>query len=477
MRVSVIGAGPAGLVCADALSKAGVAVSVHEASDYVGGMSRSFKLWGQTVDVGPHRFFSSDARVNKVWLEHAGSDYVMVKRLTRIFYRGHFFHYPLQPLNALRNLGLIEALRCLLSYAGEKISPTELDGSFETWVCSRFGRRLFEIFFKTYSEKLWGIKCTELDADFAAQRIRKFSLGEAIKKAFLPKKGSHRTLVDEFAYPTGGSGMVYERMAGAVRGRGGKILLKSPVKRVIVQDKKVTGIELMDGSVEFADHVVSTMPLTKLVETLPNVPAEVREAAGKLTFRNTVIVYLEVAGKAIFPDNWIYVHSTNLGTGRITNFRNWAPQICGGSLNTILALEYWCNDDEPMWRQTDDSLVALATDEVISTKLVPGRVSILNGKLVRVPRSYPVYSRGYSEYLKPVQKYLDEIKGLSVIGRYGSFKYNNQDHSILMGILAAENITTAAEHNLWDVNSDYETYQEECRITNTGLVSCTVGAA
>ena len=471
MRISIIGAGPAGLVCADALGKTGATVSVHESSDYVGGMSRSFKLWGQTVDVGPHRFFSSDPRVNKVWLEHAGSEYVMVKRLTRIFYRGRFFHYPLQPLNALRNLGPVEASRCLLSYAREKISPTELDGSFETWVCSRFGRRLFEIFFKTYSEKLWGIKCTELDADFAAQRIRKFSLGEAIKKAFLPKQGNHRTLVDEFAYPIGGSGMVYERMAEAIRRRDGEIHLKSPVKRVLVQDRKVTGIELMDGSVEFADHVVSTMPLTKLIETLPDVPAEVRDAAGQLTFRNTIIVYLEIKGQDLFPDNWIYVHSKNLGNGRITNFRNWAPQICKDSPNTILALEYWCNDDEPMWHQSDDSLTALAGAETLSTKLVPDKAYILNGKILRVPRSYPIYRRGYSAHLKLVQKYLSSIEGLKVVGRYGAFKYNNQDHSILMGLMAAENITQNAGHDLWAVNSDYETYQEECRITETGLVA------
>lgn len=469
MRVSIIGAGPAGLVCADKLTQTGAAVSLHEASADVGGMSRSFKLWGQTVDVGPHRFFSSDPRVNKVWLEHVGSDYVMVKRLTRIFYRGRFFQYPLQPMNALRNLGPLEALRCLLNYAAEQISPTKLDGSFETWVCSRFGRRLFEVFFKTYSEKLWGIPCTELDADFAAQRIRKFSLGAAIKSAFLPQSGGHRTLVDEFAYPTGGAGMVYKRMADAVKNRGGRIHLQSPVRRVLVSEGKVTGIELLDGSVEFADQVVSTMPLTKLIETLPDVPSEVREAAKKLTFRNTIIIYLEIAGKNLFPDNWIYVHSTNLGTGRITNFRNWAPQICADSPNTIIALEYWSNDDDAIWQQSDSLLVSSAAEELLSTKLVENKASILNGKALRVARSYPVYRRGYGNLLTPIQKFLDGVRGLHVIGRYGSFKYNNQDHSILMGILAAENIAVGRRHDLWDVNSDYETYQEQSQITASGL--------
>lgn len=462
MSTIIIGAGPAGLACADRLSLNGETVVVHEAAPYVGGMARSFPLWGQTVDVGPHRFFSQDARVNQLWHEHAGADYVEVKRLTRIYYRGRFFHYPLKPFDALCKLGPTEALRCLFSYGRERLSPTALDGSFENWVCSRFGRRLFEIFFKTYSEKLWGLKCTELDSDFAAQRIRKFSLGEAIKTALFPSRGGqHRTLVDAFDYPTGGCGQVYETMAAAVRARGGEIHLSSPVRRVIVADGRVTGIERENGQVDYADHVVSTMPLTRLVATLPDVPEPVRAAAARLRFRNTIIVYLEIAGSDLFPDNWIYVHSATLRTGRITNFRNWAPQICGTSPNTILALEYWANDDDALWQMADAALIDLGTREIQQTGLL-GRPAtrILNGHVLRVPKSYPIYKTGYKNELQLIQPYLDSLKGLHVIGRYGSFKYNNQDHSILMGMLTAENNIKNHNHDLWLTNANTEKYQE-----------------
>ncbi len=476
MSTIIIGAGPAGLACADRLSLHGETVAIHEASPFVGGMARSFPLWGQIVDVGPHRFFSQDTSVNQLWHEHAGTDYVEVKRLTRIYYRGRFFHYPLKPFDALCKLGPLEALRCLLSYGRERLSPTVLDGSFETWVCSRFGRRLFEIFFKTYSEKLWGLKCTELDSDFAAQRIRKFSLGEAIKTALLPSRSAqHRTLVDAFDYPTGGCGAVYENMAAAVRRRGGEIHLSSPVRRVLVAAGRVTGIERENGQVDYADHVVSTMPLTRLIATLPDVPEPVRAAAARLRFRNTIIVYLEIAGADLFPDNWIYVHSANLGTGRITNFRNWAPQICQNSPNTILALEYWANDDEALWQMPESDLIALATREIQETGLLGHPAApVLNGHVLRVPKSYPIYKAGYKNELHLIQPYLDTIKGLHVIGRYGSFKYNNQDHSILMGLLAADNILNPKPNIIWAVNSDHAKYIESdssdgTKLANTNL--------
>src|SRR5512140_87394 len=261
MKVAVIGAGPAGMTAGYELSKAGASVDVYEAAPQVGGMARTFELWGQKVDFGPHRFFSSDGRVNRLWLEVVGREYAMVNRLTRIYYRRRFFHYPLKAFNALGNLGPFEAARCLASYAREKISPTRLDGSFESWVVSRFGRRLFEIFFKTYTEKLWGIRTSELDADFAAQRIKKLSLYEAIKNALLGGRGNkHKTLVEQFAYPLGGTGSVYARMADAVQRSGGRVHLSAPVRRVLVEGGRATGIELETGERLAYEHVVSSMP-------------------------------------------------------------------------------------------------------------------------------------------------------------------------------------------------------------------------
>jgi protoporphyrinogen oxidase len=466
-RVVVIGAGPAGITAAFKLQLGGVDVTLHEASNSVGGMARSFELWDQIVDLGPHRFFSSDPRVNEFWLESLDYEYVMVNRLTRIYYKKRFFSYPIQALNALKGLGIVEALRCVLSYVIVKIAPRKDESKFDSWVINRFGTRLFQIFFKSYTEKLWGIKCSVLDADFAAQRIKKLSLFEAIKGAFFGNKGNkHRTLVDEFAYPKSGAGDVYTRISKKFVAAGGKLQLNS----------RVTGIELLDSQVsisaneeppEFFDHVVSTMPLTQLVQKI-GAPNDVLEKTRQLKFRNTILVYLKVEGKNPFPDQWIYVHAEDLQTGRITNFRNWTESINKGQRENIICLEYWCYDSDEIWVRHDEKLIELATKELYGTKLVDSG-TIVEGFVQRVPKCYPVYSSGYREILEPIQNYLKSVKLITPIGRYGSFKYNNQDHSILMGLLASENILGNSQTDLWAINTDYD-YQESTRITATGLV-------
>jgi len=472
MKVGIIGAGPAGLACAYKLSKAGIEVDVYEAGGTVGGLARSFRLWNQTVDLGPHRFFSRDPRVNGLWLEVAGRDYSMVNRLTRILYKNKLYQYPLRPADVVGKLGALETVRALLSYVREKAAPeTPRAGeeTFESWVVRRFGRRLYEIFFKTYSEKLWGIPCGELDADFAVQRIKKFSLYEALKTAFAnDKSGKHKTLVDRFAYPFLGTGMVYERMAAHVSRNGGGVHLNMPVRRVVSAGMRVTGIEFPDGRTEAYDHIVSTMPLTLLVLGLDGVSAEVTAAAKSLKFRNTILVYLNVQNKNLFPDNWIYIHSPQLKVGRITNFRNWSPHLYGEESSSILALEFWCDESDELWSRDDEYLIVLGRKELTEAGLAREE-DVTQGYVHRINRCYPVYMSGYKKFLKPIQDYLDGIKGLTVIGRYGSFKYNNQDHSILMGILAAENIVSGSGHNLWEINTDYE-YQESALITETGLV-------
>jgi protoporphyrinogen oxidase len=430
------------------LAKEGIKVDLYEASPFVGGMARSIELWGQTVDIGPHRFFSSDPRVNSLWLEVMGKDYKMVNRLTRIFFRNKFYHYPVRAGDALKNLGIIEAALCVGSYAMQRLKPgrNDLGDTFESWVIARFGKRLYRHFFKAYSEKLWGISCTELDAEFAAQRIKKLSLSEAIKNAlFGGGAEKHKTLVDQFAYPVEGTGQVYESM----------------------KSKIVTGVKLVSGETRPYDQVISSMPLTLLIGRMKDVPTKVEKANKSLRFRNTVIVYLQLNAKDIFPDNWIYVHSSELKTGRITNFHNWVPEINKNKKETIIAMEYWCFDEDDFWHWDDERYIALAKEEIVKTGLVKPR-QIKEGKVVRVPRCYPVYSRGYKKPLKIVEDFLRGINNLQVIGRYGAFKYNNQDHSILMGLFAAENITDNAQHDLWGVNTDYE-YQESSTITASGL--------
>ena len=472
MRIAVIGAGPAGMTVALQLSRGGVEVGVYEAGQCVGGLARSLDLWGQRVDLGPHRFFSTDDRVNRLWLDVVGREYAMVNRLTRIYYRHQFFHYPLKPLNAFWNMRLPDTSLCLASFLRERLRPgfpATGDESFESWIVRRFGRRLFEMFFKSYSEKLWGIPCRELSADFAAQRIKKLSLPEAVRSALSPRRARrHKTLVDRFPYPLGGTGSVYETMADRLRAHGGRINLQCPVRRILHKGFEVQGIELQSGRAEYFDHVVSTMPITDLVRGLSEVPADVQAAAHGLQFRNTILVFLHIGSDSLFDDQWLYIHDPDLKMGRVTNFRNWVPQLHGGAATTILAVEQWCNDSDPIWIEPDDHLIDHAIRELRSTGLLRDE-PIMAGHVVRAPQSYPVYRRGYREHIERLADYLRNFRGLTPIGRYGTFTYNNQDHSILMGILAAENLLDNRAHDLWSVNTDHGTYQEGELITETGL--------
>jgi len=469
MKIAIIGAGPAGITSAYELAKAGVEVEVFEAGGTPGGMAKTIPLWNQRVDLGPHRFFSKNKRVNELWLETVGDDYRIINRLTRILYKKKFYDYPLSPLNALENIGFLQAMICILYYFKEAFFPTKQDGSFEAWVTHRFGKGLYEIFFKTYSEKLWGISCIDLDADFAAQRIKKLSLFEVVQNAIFKKRTkTHRTLLEQFAYPCQGTGTVYQRMADFVQRQGGKIFYNTPVESIIVENQYhslvLTDKRICNGY----DHIISTMPLSLLTSRLKGVPENVKNAALTLRFRNTLLVYLKVDAVDLFEDQWIYVQSAEFKVGRITNFRNWTPELYGQEKSTILAMEYWCNDEDAIWRDSAADLIGLATRELEEIGFKKGK--ILDSHIERIPKCYPIYRKGYKETIKIIRDHLKTISGLSVIGRYGSFKYNNQDHSILMGLKAADNIVQKEKNDLWEINSDFEEYQESFVITQTGLV-------
>ena len=469
-KTIVIGAGPAGLSCAFKLAEAGNEVEVFEASPQVGGLARSFDLWGQRVDCGPHRFFSQDKIVNDFFREVVGNDYSMVNRLTRIYYNNKFFFYPLKPLNAFANLGPLTVAQVLGSYFYQRVNPINNPQTFEEWVTNRFGKKLFGIFFKNYSEKLWGIPCSKIDADWAAQRIKKLSLWEAVKNAFFgDKEQKHKTLVDQFAYPKYGTGSIYEKQKNFIERKGGKVHLKTPVKKILKDtDGKVIGIELIGGEKHLADTVVSTMPLTQMVKGLDAVSSEVAAACDQLYYRNTLLVYLEVDAAGLFPDNWIYVHSPEVLHGRITNFRNWCPSLYGDKKTTILCLEYWCFEKDAIWTLEDGPLSEKAKEEVKKIKLIPSDAKVINSFVMRLPKCYPVYETGYAKHLSVIQDYVDTIPNLLAIGRYGAFKYNNQDHSILMGLLAAREIISGNKENLWSINTDTE-YQERSEVESTGL--------
>lgn len=461
MKVGIIGAGPAGMSCGAALAAKGIEVTVFEKDSEVGGLTKSIDLWGQHVDLGPHRFFSEDKHVNRFWSHFTGEDYVMIDRLTRIYYQHKFFYYPVRAMDALRNLGFKTAAECVMSYCAAQLRYKGKEKSFEEWVSNRFGYKLYSIFFKTYSERLWGMSCKELDADFARQRIKGLNLFEVIKDAFFgggAKK--HKTLLDCFAYPINGAGAPYERMAEYITKCGGKVLMNTSVKRVIPIKEKGCSIELEDGSIVNFDHVVSTAPITEVICGIPEIEEGVKRIARSLKYRNTTLVYLKIADINLFKDNWLYIHDPLVQVGRITNFNNWSGGRINNTDESILALEYWSYDNDKLWNYDDETLIALAKRDIVQTGLVK-KESVVDGYVVRLHRSYPVYESGYTDKMLCIQKAADSINCISFIGRNGSFKYNNQDHSILMGIMAAKNIMLGyRKYNLWKINSDCK-YQED----------------
>lgn len=456
-RVIVIGAGPAGLAAAYELSCQGAEVDVFEASNQVGGMARSLRLWGEWVDCGPHHFLSDFAYVNDLWQKLLKNDYHVIERVTRIYYKGHYFHYPLQAADVIQQLSPLELVDALASYTRQMVLPTALDGSFETWVTRQFGARLYETFFRPYSEKLWGISCSALDDEFARQRIRRFSLGEAIK-AMLDRRSttSHRTLATRFIYPNEGAGVVYRRMVEVIEANGGRIHYQSPVARVRLNDQgEACGISTVSGNEFEADSVISSMPLTQLIHALPEVPETVQASARQLTYRNTILVFLRLPYRNVCPDHWLYIHSPELKMGRITNFDTWRhPQAPVTQNQSIVSIEYWSQSHESLWQMSDEELVRLAQHEMRQTGLIPPDHVFLpdDGTVVRLPKCYPIYHKGYVQALKPVEAYLSSIPQLWPIGRYGAFKYNNQDHSMLMGKLAADHALGHPSIDLWTLN-------------------------
>lgn len=481
-KVLIIGAGVAGLSAGRVLSQNGYKVAIYEAQSSVGGMSKSLKMFDQIVDIGPHRFFSKDKRLNDFWSAHTYGESEKVSRLTRIFYNNKFFYYPLRGFDALFKLGIIESTLCVLSFIKAKIKPFGGD-SFESWVANAFGYRLYSIFFKSYTQKLWGIECKDLDSDFAKQRIKGLNLYEAIKSAFVGDKSKkHKTLVDEFSYPKKGCGVVYENMAKEILQNGGEILCDIEVSGIITQDKRAIGIRTSGGDI-YGDIVISTAPFRDMVLSLDELDSTIKDLAQNLKFRNTILVYVEVdCGKEssadtssqsikttlrekstqktnLFRDNWIYVHSKNIATGRITNFANWTQDLRCGRSESILCLEYWANDDEKLWNLSSDEIINIAKKDLLDSNLVAHSSQIKRTYALKIHKSYPVYEKGYKQNLSKIYNALDDFKDLHFIGRNGAFKYNNQDHSLLMGLLCADKILGRANPNLWEINTDYD-YQE-----------------
>jgi protoporphyrinogen oxidase len=436
---------------------------------------------GYRFDIGGHRFFSKSEEIEDLWTEMMGDDLRNCARISRIYYRRRYFDYPLRPANALRNLGPVESLRCLMSYVMARLRPVRNPRSLEDWVRNQFGYRLFSIFFKTYTEKVWGISTSELSADWAAQRIKGLNLMETIKNAVVPARFQARdrgavikTLIDRFRYPKLGPGQLWERVRDQLQASGQTVMLGAEVRSIRHSGGVVQSV-VIDGpgesrTIEGTDFI-STLPIRELIERCdPPLPAPVREAAAKLKYRDFLTVAVVIKRESLFPDNWIYIHDPTVKVGRIQNFKNWSPEMVPDQRMTCLGLEYFCFEGDGLWTSTDAKLVDLARRELAALGICrPEEVAW--GVAVRMPKAYPVYDDHYREYVTIVREYLERaLPNLHLVGRNGMHQYNNQDHSMMTALLAARNIATGSTYDVWKVNSDAE-YLEETRVSDRDLGS------
>jgi protoporphyrinogen oxidase len=479
-HVVIIGAGPAGLTASYELMKHDIPTTVIEKDPtYVGGLARTVEHKGYRFDIGGHRFFSKNQEVEDLWTEILGPEMLTRGRLSRIYYRGRYFAYPIKAANALWNLGPIEAVRCMASYAKARITPVKNPRSFEDWTRNQFGWRLYNIFFKTYTEKVWGISTKELSADWAAQRIKSLDLWLVLKSALLPRrKPANRgdlvtTLIDSFRYPRLGPGQMWERVTEIHRDKGRPVLMGRTVDRIKHAHGRVTSVVTKSGSGALEEHegtdFVSSMPIRELVSRLePAAPDSVRKAADSLGYRDFISVAVMIDRADVFPDNWIYVHDPSVKVGRIQNFKNWSPDMVPDPSKTCLGLEYFCFEGDGLWTSTDEALTERARAELAQLGIC-SPTEVFDGVVVRQRKAYPVYDDAYEAHVGIVREYVSQhLKNLHLAGRNGMHKYNNQDHSMMTALLVARNIATGGGFDPWKVNAD-AVYHEELRLGEKDL--------
>ena len=462
----VMGAGPAGLTAAYELAKNGCTSVVVEQADKVGGISRTETYKGYRFDIGGHRFFTKVGEVQQIWQEILGDEFIQVPRLSRIYYRGKFFDYPLSIVSTLNNLGVVDSGLSILSYlkskAKTKLNPGPEAENLEDWVIERFGDRLYRTFFKSYTEKVWGIPCNQIQAEWAAQRIKGLSLKKAVINAMFGSNDT-KTLIKEFDYPIYGPGMMWERCQEILESKGSPVRMETTVTKVEHDGNRIQRvIAQKDGeTIELSgDTYVSSIPITVLARQLdPAPPQAVIEAAKGLKYRDFLIVPLVINIKDIFPDNWIYIHSPEFKVGRIQNFKNWSAAMVPDADKTCVGMEYFCSEGDRLWEMSNEDLIALATQEIVGLGLVPNIQAVEDGTVIRQKKAYPVYDGEYRQHLDVIQQYLRRFENLQTVGRNGMHRYNNQDHSMLTGLLAAKNIL-GEQHDLWSVNVE-RSYHED----------------
>jgi protoporphyrinogen oxidase len=464
-KIAIIGAGPAGLTAAYLLGKANERVVVFEKdAKYVGGISRTETYKGYSFDIGGHRFFSKSKAVEDFWTEILGDEMLERPRSSRIYYGKKFFSYPLVAMEALQKLGIVQSFLCVLSYAKAKISPVKNPINFEDWVVNQFGRRLFNIFFKTYTEKVWGIPCKEISADWAAQRIKGLSLSSAIKNSLFKPKNKVggkiiKTLIDSFRYPKKGPGMMWEVCAQKCIGMGVQIEMASSIKKITLGNK--WSVTTADGKVwDGFDSVISSAPMRELVRNIsPALPTKALQAAANLGYRDFITVVLICKDEDAFSDNWIYIHDPAVKVGRIQNFKSWSPYMVPDETMACYGLEYFCFEGDGMWNSTNEALIALGKKEIEQIGLTKQQ-AVVDGYVVRQPKAYPVYDQTYKKNVDEIRVALQAYPGLYLVGRNGMHKYNNQDHSMMTAMLAVKNIVAGEDiYDLWNVNEDAEYHE------------------
>ena len=469
----VIGGGPAGLTAGYLLAKAGKKVLVFEADDQVGGIAKTVVTPdGYRFDLGGHRFFTKNEEVNDLWLEIMGDEFLHRPRMSRIFWRGRYLDYPLKGMDVIRKLGPYELMLCGLSYMKAALTPKGKEESLEEWVTNRFGKRLYQHFFKTYTEKVWGMPCTELRADWAAQRIKGLSFFSAAKAAFFGNKGGEiKTLIDSFQYPRYGPGQMWEMMTERIEEMGGEVRMNTPVTRIETEGGRVVAVHTATERIE-AISTVSSLPLRNTIAIAsPAAPKAIEDAAQGLRYRDFLTVSLIIEGEDLFPDNWIYIHEPGVRVGRIQNFRSWSPWMVPDPETASIGMEFFCFKGDDLWESSDDDLVALATRELDQLGLAKPE-QVRRGYVVRVPKAYPVYDETYAERVETMRTWLDPLQDFQQVGRNGLHRYNNSDHSMLSAMRAVDNILHDAGHDIWAVNvesayhetqTDDEQYQEPYR--------------
>jgi protoporphyrinogen oxidase len=470
--VVIIGAGPAGLTAAYMLSKRGCASTVLEADNVVGGISRTAIRDGWRFDIGGHRFFTKVRAIDDLWFEILGpDDFLRRPRQSSIYYRGKFYDYPIVPMNALKNLGPVEATRCMASYAWVRFKKPKDTSTLEGFVASRFGWRLYSHFFKTQSEKVWGVPCTEIQADWGAQRIKDLSLLRAVKEALKPKRMRNRaaktkqvtSLIEEFNYPKYGPGMMWERCAETVTSRGTKVIMNSRVTGIEHENGRATSVTAEIDGVPTrypCSDVISSMPISALLCAMdPAVPDHVKVAADSLRYREHITVALVLPEADGFSDNWVYINDPNVKVGRVQNFGRWSPYLVKDG-RTCLGLEYFVNEGDEWWTMSDEDLIATGKDELGRIGLIdPARVEA--GFVVRTPKAYPFYDADYKANVEILAAWLAaHAPNVFPVGRNGMHRYNNQDHSMLTAMLSVENIF-GASHDIWSVNVEAEYHEEQ----------------